>query len=343
MGELCQSGVYPNKTCRADRRGLPPPQCSALVFGSGAASVRLILMLPQRASIVPAWRAMLTDTVRLTTSLLNAPDDDAIRRLPGHAEAVVADAVDLAGAMVVAGDRLARLVPGYTLAAAWWRRAEDAALRELKKRLEVAGATGELDSTPGRPGQLPPTDPRTRLLDELLQACLRADTGRSQQVLHLRILRSLVPDEARILAALSDGTPYPLMHIQTRGPGPTRTLLANACTVGRVAGVHLHSAVPVYVTHMRALGLVEEGPHDGLLSDQYLLLESESYARRAASEAQDGLLGIRRVRRTLRISKLGGELWAACRPDERQPSGTDTPEPYRSAYARPLPERSPGL
>lgn len=182
-------------------------------------------------------------------------------------------------------------------------------------------------------------------MHELLQASVYADTRQSRENLHLRILRAMVPDEARILAALADGSRFPLIHIETRGPGSGRTLLANASTVGRVAGVHLNSAVPVYITHLLDLGLVEVGPHDDTLSDQYALLGSEDYARRAESEGQDSSrLGTKVIRRTLHISPLGEELWAACRPAE--PRLMEDPEPsanaYRSAYAGPPPPAERG-
>ncbi len=300
--------------------------------------------------IVPAWRAMLADTWQLAGSVVRSGDPEVASRLPSHADAMADDVLVLAEAVFQTGDRVARLVPGYSLAARQLRNTEAALLKQVKQRMDDAAKSelggrardgrGGKGGPNGRAGKGGP-DPRARLLQELLRASLDADAGRSRENLHLRILRSMVPEEARILAALADGTRYPLMHVETRGPGPARVLLANASTVGRVAGVHLSSAVPMYVTHMRLLGLAEEGPLDPRLSDQYLLLSSEGYVRRADSEAEgSSRLGARTIRRTLRISSLGAELWAACRPDEKITStgtGATQPETYRSAYAGPLP------
>ncbi|HEY2203390.1 MAG TPA: Abi-alpha family protein [Pseudonocardia sp.] len=281
----------------------------------------------QRPRIGPAWQAVLSDIRQLAGTTARAANADVARRLPEHAAAVVSDARDLAEAMTVAGDRAARRIPGYAETVEQLRRAEASVLREIKQRLDdLAEATDEAGDS---------ASARSRLLEQLLTASLGADPNRSRERLHLRILRSLVPDEARILAALSDGSQFPLVHVETRGG--TRTVLANASTVGRVAGVHLQTAVPVYVGHLRDLGLLEEGPKDDALSDQYALLVSENYVRRALEESGEGLRGNKAVQRTLRLSALGRELWDACRPEEptRHLAGTNgsAPESYRSAYA----------
>lgn len=226
--------------------------------------------------------------------------------------AMLDDARHLAEALTGVGTQLARRLPGYDLTSDQLRRLENAVLREVKQRLDAVAA--EEDQT--RHSSAP-----ARLLDELLGASIESDTERSREFLYLRILGSLVPDEARILAALADGTRYPLVHVQTRSTGVQRTLLADASTIGRAAGIHLNQAVPVYVGHLRTLGLVEEGPEDDSLGTQYEILQSEDYVRRADQEARNGgLRGARIVRRTLRISALGRQLWTACRPDDPAPN-----------------------
>lgn len=280
----------------------------------------------RRQQITPAWQAVLGDLRDLAAAAVRMGDADAIRRIPGHAAAMVADARDLAEAMTVAGDRAARRIPGYPEAIDQLRRAESALLRELRQHLEEIDSPAD-ESVDG--------DPRPTLLRRLLTDSLAADSELSREHLHLRILRGLVPDEARMLAALADGTRFPLVHV--RNPGTGRIALANASTVGRASGVHLQAVVPVYVTHLRALGLVEEGPRDDALADQYALLNSEDQVRRALEEPSEGLRGNKAVQRTLRLSALGAELWAACRPDEPSPAPHITNgvavEPYKSAYA----------
>jgi hypothetical protein len=132
------------------------------------------------------------------------------------------------------------------------------------------------------------------------------------------LLRTIVPDEARILSALSDGSVYPVVHIESSGIGrSTRRLLSNASTVGRVAGVALPSRTPDYLTHMLTFGLIEIGPEDATIPhDEYEILMTDSTVKRARELAGGGpLVQTRFVKRAVRISDLGSELWRACQPD----------------------------
>jgi hypothetical protein len=273
------------------------------------------------ARIRPGWEAVLGDVRQIAADVVRVNDPHREHRLQDHADTMFNDLVQLGGAMADSADRMASLVPGYRLAARQARRAEAALLREVKRRIEDVAATQPSGEQ---------VDPRMGMLAELLNASLDTDPSRSQQQLHLRILRQMLPDEARILAALSDGTRFALIHVQSRMGG--RPVLENACTVGRVAAVHVMDAVPVYVGHLRELGLAEEGPADDRLSDQYALLTSEDLVQQAIVDAESG---IKTVRRTLRISRLGSELWAACTNQQAR-----TPDPsrvngngYQSAYA----------
>lgn len=293
----------------------------------------------ERARLRPAWQAALNDTgdlvaqVAQVASVASSANGQRLRRGLGEtAEALVGDVIDLAEGLVVAADHAARWVPGYSAASAGARRVENAILRRVRRRLD-----GVAEAIPEQPD----SDTRMLLLNQLLADSLHTNLGRSRRDLHLRILRSLVPDEARILAAVSDGTRFPLLHIEARGTGGTRTVLANACTVGRAAGVHLHNAVPGYISHLRELGVLEEGPKEESLADQYALLANEDYVLRAIDSAQAGLRGTAEVRRTVQMSALGAELWAACRPGETATSPAPDAVTYRSAYAGapPLPTR----
>lgn len=277
-----------------------------------------------RTRLRPAWQAALGDTTDLVASVAGVASGSRERRGVGEtAEALVSDVWELAEGLAIAADHAAQSLPGYRATTSRLRRLESAVLRSIRRRLEESG-----DRVPSAGG-----DTRVRMLNQLLEDSLHTDLGRSREELHLRILRQLVPDEARILAAVSDGTRYPLLHIEVRGTtGGSRTVLANACTVGRVAGVHLHSAVPGYIGHLRELGVLEEGPKEDSLSDQYALLANEDYVLRAVESAQGGLRGTSEVRRTVHISPLGSELWAACRPGEGEAVTEASSVTYRSAY-----------
>jgi abortive infection alpha-like protein len=254
----------------------------------------------------------------------NEWDDEVGERGPGLTaswSAVLRDVRSLAADLTAAGTETARQVPVPPIEqlVTGWGRVEDAMLRELKARLD------QLDARPSAPGSAARSDTPARLLDALLAESIDADSAQSRDALYTALLLRLVPDEARILAALSDGTRYPLVHIKTRSNGG-RTVLANASTVGRAAGVQVPEAVNTYVGHLRALGLAEEGPADDSLAVQYDILLGEPGVRHPDDEAHDvGRLGTRVIRRTLRISALGRELWRACRPDDD--TGSDPTPP----------------
>lgn len=244
--------------------------------------------------------------------------DDETPRHGGLREswaAVLRDMRSLAIDLTLAGTQVARLVPMPPIdqLVLGWTRIEDVLLRELKHRLdELEARSGSRAHALTSGGQRPTP---AQLLERLLGASIEADAGWSRDELYRSLLLRLVPDEARILAALADGTPYPLVHVQSRAQGIT--VLANASTVGRAAGVQVPDAVGTYVTHLRALGLAEEGAADDELGVQYDILLGEPGVRNAEEEAKShGRLGARVVRRTLRISALGRELWRACRPED---------------------------
>jgi hypothetical protein len=279
-----------------------------------------------RARFKPSWQAVVGDAREIVSDLTRFNEPHRAQRLQDHADAMFTDLVHLGEAMLVTADHLARLLPGYRTATRQVRRAEVAVLRDVKRRIDEVAAPEVGEGV----------DPRPQLLERLMQASMETNPRRSLELLHLRILRELLPDEARILAALSDGTRFALIHIYVRGGGGVRTALENASTVGRVAAVHVNQAVPLYLSHLRELGLAEEGPAEELLSDQYALLTSEDYVQRAIAEAEGGLRGSRVVRRTLRISRLGTELWTACTGQgvlRRVPSPGQPDEIYLSAYA----------
>jgi len=224
--------------------------------------------------------------------------------------------------VTVAGFQLARQMPtppplGPLLSA--WSRVEAALPRELKTRLDRLDVEESgVGSPPGRSrriGELTRRSP-AQLLDDLLGASASADGAESRTELYRSLLLRLVPDEARILVTLSDGTAYPLLHVLVRANGG-RVVLANASTVGRDAEVRLPEATSTYVSHLRSMGLAEECPADDALDASYDELLADPTVRAAEQEARTvSRLGARLVRRTLRLSALGGELWRACRPAE---------------------------
>jgi hypothetical protein len=262
------------------------------------------------SGVLASWGAVLRDVRSLAVDLTKASAEMA-RQVP------IPSVPGLSGLPSM---------PQFSEIASGRARVEEMILREIRSRLNGPDPAGA--------GTTTSTDP-VELLKNLLEASIDADTASSRAELYSALLRQLVPDEARILAALSDGTVYPLIHVQSRA-GNGGQLLSNMSSVGRAAGVQLPDAVNTYVLHLRNLGLAEEGPPDDSLTVQYDILLGEPGVREAEQEARTtGRLGAKVVRRTLRISALGRELWRACRPEDPiDPSADPSDQAQHSHSAR---------
>jgi hypothetical protein len=207
---------------------------------------------------------------------------------------------------------IARVIPGVRFAERQLRGVERVALRELSARIE--------DAAP--PPQQPPPraaaangahDTPAERLDQLLRRSMDQTPDQSHDSLVEVVLGAIVPDEARVISALADGSVYPLVHVNAGGVGRTpRRVLSNASNVGRRAGVALPDRVPAYVTHLLSLGLIEIGPEDSSIHDEYEILLTDETVRRARERAGDQR--VRYARHTVRISDLGKEFWRTCRP-----------------------------
>jgi hypothetical protein len=91
----------------------------------------------------------------------------------------------------------------------------------------------------------------------------------------LRTAHELLPDEARILARLADGSRHPVIQAHLGG----RHVVRNHSSVGRAARVHSQELTPSYVTHLLDLGLVELVPHEEGDVIEFELLEAETSVR----------------------------------------------------------------
>lgn len=187
---------------------------------------------------------------------------------------------------------LVRAVPGVRFVERQLRGVERTVLRELSARIE--------QTAPALPNGHEPT--ASEQLDRLLRRSMHQTPEESNAALVDVVLQALVPDEARILSALSDGSTYPLVHVTSRG----EQVLANASSVGRAAGVAIPDRVPSYISHLLAMGLVEVGPEDRSIDDEYEILLTDQTVRRVHRDK------VRYVRRTLQISDLGRDFWRSC-------------------------------
>jgi len=171
------------------------------------------------------------------------------------------------------------------------------------------------------PPPTPAIEPRSSATDAgldtkmhaLLSRALGQSTTSGQDELFHRILDQIVPDEARMISALSDGSASPLVsvHALNRAGLLGEALIENASLVGRTANVALPHLTPTYVGHLIALGLFETGPEDDTLKDEYQILLADSAVLKATRQGSVGPLPARVERRTVRLSALGLALWAA--------------------------------
>ena len=187
-------------------------------------------------------------------------------------------------------------------------------LGELRRLLDDASANGAPVTPPppaGEPSEAPTLAER---MQALLSRSMDDTPAQSRSLLHEALLAELVPDEARILSALADGSTYPLVHVAEPGLGSfQKRVLENASNVGRRAGVALPERTHLYVTHLRRLGLVATADEDSALREEYDILLTERVVQDTVAALTKGPRNARIIRRTLRISDLGRELWAATR------------------------------
>jgi len=204
------------------------------------------------------------------------------------------------------------IVRTSTQVASW---SERQVLGALRARLDVA-APAPRAITAGTAGR--GAEPLRTKMDRLLDRALEQNSRSGQQELFGKIIDQLVPDEARIIGALSDGSVSPMLHVFARtisgiGGDP---ILENASLVGKMANVSLPQMTPVYVGHLLSLGLLETGPEDPRLKDDYQILGADSAVLRALKKGKRGPLEAKVEKYTIRLSVLGRDLWAAATSGE---------------------------
>jgi hypothetical protein len=240
-------------------------------------------------------------------------------------------AVGLAGWAARTGYSFGKRLPGVDTAERGLRQVERQLLGELRKRLDevddpyyaalTAASTMNRPTTngykpnsaitvvPARDGH---AEPLRAAMAELLNRSIGFGREKAKEYLYAIILRQLTPDEARILSALSGGSPFPLIDVAERTSlgGAGRIVLRNASTVGKAAGVSLLDQVPSYLTRLIGLGLVDIDEEAPSLEPQYEILMTDEIVR----QAENSVKRVKFVRRTVHISRLGAQFWEACDP-----------------------------
>lgn len=209
---------------------------------------------------------------------------------------------------------LARCLPGGDFALRQARAAEDLLMEELRWRLDRERGNDNL--APGSASE-PDTDSRSpgSVFQDLLQRSLDQRPPAAEKHLYLRLLDQLLPDEARILAATSGGTPIAICHLEAANRLGTARIpvILYASRIGNEAGVMLTRQVPNYLAHLCTLNLLQTGTEDKNLGAKYELIENDSAFRKGLTLIEDELsLRPRITRATAHLSPLGRDLWQAC-------------------------------
>lgn len=153
-------------------------------------------------------------------------------------------------------------------------------------------------------------DPGRRMRD-LLEQSTRLE-GRGSGGLAAQLVAELVPDEARLLAALADGGEHAALLVTERARhGRPGVVHLRTSAVGRAAGIREHALLPVYLARLEARGLVAflAPGRDGNARD-HEILQAEGCVTEALEEIR-ARGGKGRVERSVvRLSMLGRQVWA---------------------------------
>lgn len=220
------------------------------------------------------------------------------------------------------GLRLARQLPGVGAVEAQAQRLGQAAAAQMLKTLDIPQQLVGTATPEERrvmmlvhDGGTDP-EPLRSAMNELLQRSSASDSAQGREYLFGTLISQLVPDEARILATLASGRRFAVVDVLAKqvGRSQTRTVLANVSSVGAAAHVALPENVPTYLSRLHGFGLVEFSPTTDDLESQFVTLLDDPIVRAARAEA-DGKFGSAKLsRKSVTLSTLGQEFWAACAP-----------------------------
>ena len=240
------------------------------------------------------------------------------------AERVAAGLPGEAGGQGSLARRILHRLPGGDFVQEQLDGVERRVLLELKHRMDgleqkpgpsvsVVAVSVQASAQGGTRGQTP-----GNIMRELLATTAEQSREEAESSFFLHIMNSLVPDEARILSALSDGSTYPVVHVMAAGRlGLSwHPVVEYVSSVGRNAGIIWPEMCYAYVQHLRALSLVDTGPEDYTQTTKYEMLETEQVVRGALEQIKHDGQRSHITRRVLRMSDLGKRLWAACRISE---------------------------
>ena len=215
------------------------------------------------------------------------------------------------------GWRIARQLPGAQVVEREAQRLQRAAVTEVRRMLDVPQNVFNIATSEETRAVLLIQNqrdgaPLRSAMGELLERSSGTDRGASQEYLFGTIISQLVPDEARLVASLSDGRPRATVDVIDKSRSGA-VLLAHASTAGAAAGVAEPRNTPTYLARLRSFGLVEFGPEDERLGPEYDALARDETV--CAAQATARRTSSTRLRRgSVRLSPLGAAFWAATDP-----------------------------
>ena len=239
-------------------------------------------------------------------------------------EVAVPRVFGLAGRVLNKAAGVALRLPGADRVQEQLGLAERLLLSELRQRMEQLDDGSRMLPAPGAVA-----DNLPGRMETLLTQSAEQSVEEAERALFGYIIGQLLPDEARVLAALSDGSRHALVNIGT-GPrlGPmNRIEFHNLSAIGKPALVKLRDQVPLYIEHLRSLRLLSIGDEAADLEMQYQILESDKAVLAWQRELpQSWGKAIRIQRRSLHISAFGLKFWNNCQAASADPN-TPTPAP----------------
>jgi hypothetical protein len=220
--------------------------------------------------------------------------------------------------------RLLKRLPGGEFAQKQIDRVEKRLLQELKTRLDAVTPQStvnvlavSMQVPKSERGSASHVTLGTRM-QQLLAASTEWSREQSETAFFDAVLNALLPDHARILAALSDGSTYPMLHI-LGGPRfglGLEPVLECVSSVGKNAGVLLPEATHVYVQQLRATSSTPLSTRPKARKVQYEMLETDTLVRETLSRLTKQGYRTAIARRTLQLAGLGQRLWQATRVGE---------------------------
>jgi len=145
----------------------------------------------------------------------------------------------------------------------------------------------------------------------LLRTAEMQSPAAAREAAVMRTIHELLPDEARILLAMSDGSVQAVLQAHDGDD----QVICNKSNVGRNAKVHAQELTTRYVTHLLELGLVELVPYKGREFYEWELIEAQTDVREVLGRYDHRkLVKPKLIRQILRLSPAGRSFCDVCLP-----------------------------